>query len=299
MEKMTTLHLIDLDIDELHYYQFISAWLHQDHGETFLVDPGPACTVPALFEALSKLGAARLDWILLTHIHMDHAGGIGHVLERFPEARIACHEKAVPHLIDPARLWKGSIKVLGRVAEIYGPIQPVPENNIVCTDSIPAAGGIRVIPTPGHAAHHQCFATQDRLFCGELFGIFHELPGDFYLRPATPPVFVLEDNLSSFDRIQPYADRTICFGHYGSHPDGKAILSAARQQILLWVDVVRSHADDPDNTAIIADLLANDHIYARLDRLPPEVQKRERYFTENTITGMRGYIAKAEAVKDE
>ncbi len=289
----TALALIDLDIDELQYYRFISAWLYQDGGETFLVDPGPACTVPALSDALAKHGVTRLDWILLTHIHMDHAGGIGHVLERYPEARIVCHEKAVPHLIDPARLWKGSLKVLGRVAEIYGPVKPVSEKNIICTDSIPSAGGIRVIPTPGHAAHHQCFVIRDHLFCGELFGIFHALPDDFYLRPATPPVFVLEDNLASFDRIQPYADRTVCFGHYGMYADGKTILSTARQQLLLWVDVVRSHINDPDNAAIVAELLQKDRTYARLDRLPPEMRERELYFTENTITGMRQYVNKS------
>ncbi len=294
---MTRLDLIDLDIDELDYYRFISAWLYRNGKETVLIDPGPTCTVPALFDALAERGVERLDWILLTHIHMDHAGGIGHVIKRFPEARIVCHEKAVPHLVDPSRLWKGSLKVLGNVAEIYGPIQPAPEGNIVCTDSIPAAGGIRVIPAPGHAAHHQCFVMGDRLFCGELFGIFHELADDFYIRPATPPVFVLEDCLESMERIQPYADRTVCFAHYGTYPDGESILSAARQQLKLWVDVVRSHADDPDNTAIIAELLANDPIYARLDRLPPEVRQRERYFTENSIDGMRGYIEKMNAAR--
>jgi len=289
---MTTLDLIDLDIDELDYYRFISAWLYRDGKETFLIDPGPTCTVPALFDALLERGVERLDWILLTHIHMDHAGGIGHVVKRFPEARIVCHEKAVPHLVDPSRLWKGSLKVLGRVAEIYGPIKPVPEGNIICTDTIPAAGGIRVIPTPGHAAHHQCFVMGDRLFCGELFGIFHELPQDFYIRPATPPVFVLEDCLESFDRIQPHAGRIVCFGHYGTYPDGATILSAARRQLKLWVDVVRSHPDDPNNEAIIAELLEKDPVYARLDRLPPQVQQRERYFTENTITGIRQYAEK-------
>lgn len=294
---MTTLDLIDLDIDELQYYRFISAWLYREGGKILLIDPGPTCTVPVLFDALTGFGVERLDWILLTHIHMDHAGGIGHVLERFPEARIVCHEKAVPHLVDPERLWNGSLKVLGRVAEIYGPIKPVPEGNIVCTDNIPAAGCIRVIPAPGHAAHHQCFVMGNRLFCGELFGIFHELAEDFYIRPATPPIFVLEDCLASFDRMQPYADRTVCFAHYGTHQDGATILAAARQQLLLWVDVVRSHAHDPDNTAIVAELLANDPIYARIHRLPPEVQQRERYFTENSIAGMRGYIAKTNAAK--
>ena len=291
------LDLIDLDVPALGYTRFISAWLCRGREANFLVDPGPACTVPALFEELDSRGVRRLDWIFLTHIHMDHSGGIGHVIQRFPEAKIVCHEKAVQHLVDPERLWEGSLKILGDVAGVYGKMLPVPPENIMTADEIPFEDGVRVIPAPGHAAHHQCFAGKEFLFCGEVFGIFHELEDAIYLRPATPPVFVLEDFLTSMDAVAPFLDRTLCFSHYGRWTNGPEILEMARTQILLWVEVVRRRrtgAERPDIQAIIDDLAAADPVYARKNRLPPLILKRENFFSVNTIRGMLQYLEKKE-----
>jgi glyoxylase-like metal-dependent hydrolase (beta-lactamase superfamily II) len=289
------LDLIDLDVPALNYTRFISAWLCRGREGNFLVDPGPACTVATLFDALDKWGARHLDWIFLTHIHIDHSGGIGHVIQRFPEAKIVCHEKAVPHLIDPERLWEGSLKILGDVARVYGKMLPVPSENIQTATEIPFEDGVQVIPTPGHAAHHQCFAGKDFLFCGEVFGVFLDLEGAIYLRPATPPVFVLEDFLKSMDALRPFLDRPLYFSHYGRWGNGPEILETAREQLLLWVEVVRQHqmrGDQPNMQAIIDDLTATDPVYARKKRLPAQIRKREDFFSVNAIRGMLQYLEK-------
>lgn len=286
------LELIDLDIESLGYTRFISAWLYKGRQGTFLVDTGPACTVDQLLAGLEKNGVENLDWILLTHIHLDHAGGIGHVTRHFPEATIVCHERAVSHLIDPTRLWEGSKKVLGKVAETYGPIEPVPEERIVTRDHVAFASGISVIPTPGHAPHHQSFVFEDFLFCGEVFGVFLEFEKDIYLRPATPPKFVFEEFYDSMERLAPETDRKICFAHYGMFPDGGRILEIARTQLRMWLEVVRSHAGNPKMNAIVSDLKANDPVFALIDDLPPLIREREMYYTANTIRGMLGYIEK-------
>ncbi len=285
------LELIDLDIVSLGYTRFISAWLYQGNEGAFLVDPGPACTINHLLESLEKRNVSHLDWILLTHIHMDHAGGIGHLVERFPEARVVCHEAAVKHLMNPDRLWEGSLKVLGDVARVYGKIKSVPLANIMTVGQVPFGDGIKVIPTPGHAAHHQCFVWKDILFCGELFGIFHQLDKSIYLRPATPPVFVLDDFLRSMDAIAPYADCCrVCFSHYGTGADGVAVLEAARQQLLLWVDVIGRHRDDSDMDTIIGDLSDKDPVFARKSLLPQKLYNREMHFSVNSIQGILGYL---------
>jgi len=286
------LELIDLEIEELGYREFISAWLYTGNDGNFLVDPGPACTADFLLAELENRGVKHLDWIFLTHIHMDHAGGIGHVLDHFPSATIICHEKAVRHLEEPQRLWKGSVKVLGDVARVYGRIKPVPAENIRVAESVPVNGGIRVLPTPGHAAHHQCFVGKDVMFCGEVFGIFCRLENEIYLRPATPPVFVFEDFLNSMDRIGPYMDRRICFAHYGDSDRGPEILKTARQQLRLWVEVVGRYPDLQDMDAIIAELTAKDPVYARKERLPKKTCERETYFTGNSVQGIWGYLKK-------
>jgi glyoxylase-like metal-dependent hydrolase (beta-lactamase superfamily II) len=280
------LDLIDLDIPSLGYTQFISAWLYGGPGGVFLVDPGPTCTLSCLLNALEQRRIQHLDWILLTHIHMDHAGGIGHLVERFPGARVVCHERAVSHLVDPSRLWEGSLKVLGKVAQTYGEIKAVPAEQIVTTQAIDFEDGIRVIDTPGHAIHHQCFIFKDWIFCGELFGIMLGLDKRTYLRPATPPRIDLDALFASMDRIKPEINRTICFGHYGQFSDGPCILGLARAQLELWVDVIRRHAGEPDRKKIMAALMAADSIYAGIKDLPPLLYNRETFFSLNAINGI-------------
>lgn len=278
--------LIDLDIPLLGYTQFISAWLYSGPGGVFLVDPGPACTLSYLLNALEQRRIQHLDWILLTHIHMDHAGCIGHLVERFPNARVVCHERAVSHLVDPGRLWEGSLKVLGKVAQTYGEMKAVPAEQIVTTQAIDFEDGIRVIDTPGHAIHHQCFIFKDWMFCGELFGIMLGLDHRTYLRPATPPRIDLDALFASMDRIKPEIDRTICFAHYGQFSDGPRILSLARAQLELWVDVIRRHAAEPDKKKIMAALMEADSIYAGIKDLPPLLYNRETFFSLNAINGI-------------
>ncbi len=287
------LELIDLDIPALGYSRFIGAWLYKGGEGSFLVDPGPACTIDGLCRRLADKGVSHLDRVLLTHIHMDHAGGIGHLAERFPGTRILCHEKAVSHLVDPSRLWEGSVKTLGRVAEAYGPIKPVDRERIETGERIDFGDGIRAIDTPGHAPHHLCFAFKDMLFAGELFGVYQALDDDFYLRPATPPRFVAEAFFASMDRVAPEVDRRLCFAHYGMYPDGREILGIAREQLKLWMDVIAGHAKNPDIGEITRDLMARDARFARIKKLPPEIDERERFFIRNTINGILSYLQAA------
>ena len=296
-QEYEMLDIIDLDIESMGYDNFISTWLYQgDSGGVFLVDPGPTVTVDHLVSEIKSRGIEKVDLILLTHIHMDHAGGIGDVHGYFPDARVVCHQKAVEHLLDPTRLQEGSVKVLGEVAKTYGKIRPVPKHRIVAEKFIDFEDGITVIPTPGHAAHHQSFVFRDILFCGEMFGVFQDLETSFYLRPATPPRFVMADFLESMDRIRPYADRKLCFGHYGSHPNGLEILNVAKRQLELWVDVIRNHMDQPDQEVITRHLMEEDPVFSRISMLTEQQYQRELYFVGNSIKGISGYLKEKETL---
>ena len=220
---------------------------------------------------------------------MDHAGGIGHLLAEFPAAKVVCHEKALRHLIDPQRLWEGSRSVIGHVADVYGGILPVPEEKIVVTDRIEFGDGISIIPTPGHASHHQCFAFQNYIFVGELFGTYVHLPDELYLRPATPHRFVLEDYLTSMDRVENFLGQKICFAHYGSNEDPGDILNTARSQLKLWVRLIDENRDKKIDDIIVI-LLTEDKIFGRLPKLTPVIQKREIHFVRNSIAGILSYL---------
>src|SRR5690242_9017571 len=135
--NLDNLFCIDLDQPALEgFRKFISSWLYLGQGFTLLVDPGPLSTIPRLSAELRRLGVERLDYALLTHIHIDHAGGTGALLREFPGATVICHPEGIRHLVAPEKLWQGSRKVLGPLADAYGEIVPVPAERIRFDEAI-------------------------------------------------------------------------------------------------------------------------------------------------------------------
>jgi glyoxylase-like metal-dependent hydrolase (beta-lactamase superfamily II) len=290
-DHLENLVLMDLDIPALGYYKFISSWLYTCPYGTFLVDPGPACSIPRLIQELEDREVKNLDWILLTHIHQDHAGGLGDLIKRYPQAQVVTHELGVKHLLDPTKLWEGSRLILGDVAEVYERILPVPKENVMVLDEIEFGSGIKVIPTPGHASHHQCFVFEDLFFAGELFGAHIPMDNHLYLRPATPHRFILEDYLSSMNKVRPYLKDNICFAHYGMYNNADNVLGAAKNQLQLWVKIINENRIKSMDEIIIS-LLQNDETFSLYHNLEPAMQARERHFAVNSIEGILKYLEK-------
>jgi glyoxylase-like metal-dependent hydrolase (beta-lactamase superfamily II) len=289
------LWLIPLDLELTGFQSFIGAWLYRGPTRTFLVDTGPAASVVRLVQVLEGLSVKRLDGILLTHVHIDHAGATGDLVERFPGTPVICHQAGIRHMADPARLWEGSLKTLGEKAVAYGPLRGVPE------DLLRDAGafeehGVTTVPTPGHAAHHVSYRIGPYLFAGEAAGVFADLGnGSFFLRPATPPRFIYEVTVESLDRLLDTPHDTVCYGHFGATRDTPRLLRAHRDQLRQWLDTLTSvmqEVAEPDvPEAALARLLAEDPLLSTWDRLSPSVQQRERYFLKNSIRGFAGYLA--------
>lgn len=295
------LHRIDLDQPGLEgYRRFISCWLSRGQGPTCVVDPGPANTLPVLRERLADLGVDRLDYVLLTHIHLDHGGGTAALLDAFPDARVVSHRKATGHLRDPGRLWEGSRHVLGELADRYGEPAPIAPERLSDYDQL-ARDGLDVIETPGHAPHHVCFRQGDTLFVGEAAGTFLALDdGAWYLRPATPPRFVLDVAVASLDRLlalDPLPGR-LAFAHHGLlEGHSRELLERSRAQHRRWVAIVseerRAHPDlgfDALADRITVRLAAEDQDFARGRDLPADIAVRERDFTRQTLRGMVQYV---------
>jgi glyoxylase-like metal-dependent hydrolase (beta-lactamase superfamily II) len=290
---MENLFCIDLDQPALEgFRKFISAWLYRGESSTLLVDPGPLSTIPHLIRELRRHQVERLDTILLTHIHIDHAGGTGALLREFPEARVICHPEGIRHLVAPEKLWQGSQKVLGRLTEVYGEILPVPADRIAFEEVI-GTTGVRAFLTPGHAQHHCCYLVDDLLFAGEVAGVRCELPEGIYMRPATPPHFFLEVALDSLDRMIALAPRRMVFAHYGLADVALEHLRIGRRQLLLWVRGVAATASaEPARREelLSAWLMEHDEIYRNVSQLLPDIRVRERYFLGNTLRGMIEYV---------
>jgi glyoxylase-like metal-dependent hydrolase (beta-lactamase superfamily II) len=293
------LFLVSLPVPIAGFHGFIGTWVHAGDPKV-IVDPGPAVTVRPLLSALAELDAGSPDLILLTHIHIDHAGGIGDLAAAFPQATVVCHPRAVAHLIDPERLWQGSLDTLGDIARAYGPIRPLAVGQVIGAEQLDTPT-IQCIETPGHAVHHLSFLLDDLLFAGEVGGV--HLPMDevpVYLRPATPPRFFLETYLESIDRVLDRPPRRICYGHVGLRPDAQDVLKAHRDQLLRWLRMIRPFYDgvrgEQDLQAMQACsryLLDNDPLLAGFVHLPPDVQQRERTFMLNSIKGYWGFFQQA------
>ena len=287
------LFLIPLTPPITGFSDFISAWLYRGNI-TCLIDVGPAVTAPHLLRVLQVLNIDQLDYILLTHIHLDHAGAIGEIAEAFPQTPIVCHQAGLSHLLEPSRLWEGAKKILGSMALSYGPIKPVTGNPLVATVDFHSEFVTPII-TPGHAAHHVSYQTEKYLFAGETGGVYVSLPQNkFYLRPATPPEFFLNVALQSVDSLIARHPNAICYGHYGISKDAVKMLKIHRGQLLFWEglikDEIRNCKSNDRNAACQKRLLKDDQLLANFDQLPTDVQVRERYFFQNSIKGYLGYL---------
>jgi glyoxylase-like metal-dependent hydrolase (beta-lactamase superfamily II) len=291
--------LIDLDQNLPGQREFISSWLYQSADLTYLVDPGPPATIARLLARLRDENISRLDYVLLTHVHLDHAGGTAQILAAYPDARVACHPGGVTHLVDPGHLWEGSRKVLGAMALAYGEPAAVSAAALATLDEL-GERGIAAIETPGHAAHHLSFLHAGTLFCGEAAGTYKALGnGQFYLRPATPPRFFLEPALASLDRLLAMtpAPARLAFAHHGlAAGNSEVILATARAQLLNWVRLASQ--ESASGAATLADLQARiiarlgdeDPHFGLVNQLAPDIQQRELQFATNSLAGILGYL---------
>lgn len=284
MNKQRILHNIDLHLPKPGFEEFISSWILEVNNAVHVIDPGPASSLPILFAAL---GSRVPDYVLLTHIHVDHAGGIGQFMQAYPQAKILVAENARKHLVHPEKLIEGSVRTLGKdMMDMYGPILPVHESSIL--KDVPSH--IRVIPTPGHAAHHISFLLEDMLFCGEALGVRYG--SSHYIRPATPVRFDKEAYTSSIERLKFFTQGKLCFAHFGSMAASPAIYDTALEQIQLWMDIVTGYASPreilspQEEDEILARLLAKDSRIQEFPNFPTGIQEREKIFMKNSIRGI-------------
>ncbi|MEW6262061.1 MAG: MBL fold metallo-hydrolase [Thermodesulfobacteriota bacterium] len=257
-----------------------------------VVDTGPASSAGNLVAGLEALGLKRVDWVLLTHIHIDHAGGLAAVLARYPEAKAVCHAAGLRFLADPTRLWAGSQKVLGELAEFYGRPDSVPAERLVPHDSM-AFNGLQIVETPGHAPHHLSYRLRGRIYAGEAGGNLLKVQGHPYLRPATPPRFFLPEALASVDRLLDLDDQPIHYAHFDQAESSKEMLGRFRRQLLRWCDIVSGvliEGEDEVEARCIAALLQGDPELAAFHYMDQTVRTRERSFMANSVRGYLGYL---------
>lgn len=286
--------LIEIKQDMPGFNPFFGSWVCQD-DLNIVIDVGPANTAGRLIDSLMSIELNRVDYILLTHIHIDHAGALADLLDHYPMAKVICHDKAIKYLVDPSNLWAGSLKVLGKIAEAYGPPRPVPEDRLIGHTNI-YLKNLVVIETPGHASHHLSFSYENRLFVGEAGGNYFTIKDTEYLRPATPPRFFLDVCIKSVDRLLALKNQPICYAHFGGADSSHRLLTIFRDQLFLWKEIIfgftkGEHKGDEDLVRRCRNaLLEKDPNLAAFNKMDPDTQEREMFFMANGIKGFLGYF---------
>jgi len=242
---------------------FDASHLLVERGRAAFVDVGTAHSVPALLAALDAKGLARdaVDWVILTHVHLDHAGGAGQLMQALPSARLLVHPRGARHMIDPSVLWAGASEVYGAetMARTYGSLVPVPAERVVeAPEGLTVEVGGRplvFLDTPGHARHHACIwdEASRSMFTGDTFGLsYRELAsgrGAFVLPTTTPVQFEPEALKASIDRLVSFGPRQMLLTHYSRVTEIERASAELRGRTDELVALGRSVDGRPDRAA--------------------------------------------------
>jgi glyoxylase-like metal-dependent hydrolase (beta-lactamase superfamily II) len=274
-----------------------------------LVETGTAPSAPVVRDALASLGVGPGDLatVVVTHIHLDHAGGAGDIAQMFPSAQVVVHERGAPHLADPSLLMASARMVFGdRLDALFGELAPTPAERIAAvgqTGSVDLGGGRRLDShySPGHARHHVGLidSVTGDLYVGDAAGVYIPDTGD--LRPATPPPdFDLDTALQSLRTFAALRPTRLLFSHYGPAGAVEETLRRAADEINVWVEETRrargqglglDHA-----AAMVAGRTRQRYAILRHDADPELAAKYDRVGgTAANVAGIAGWLDKTQA----
>jgi len=242
----------------------VRPWLDASHliierGRAAFVDTGTSHSVPRLLAALDRAGIGRdaVDYIFVTHAHLDHAGGAGRLLQQLPAARVVVHPRAAPHLAEPSKLIAATRQVYGDSYDrLYGDIAPIPRERLLITEDgarYPLAGrGFECLHTPGHALHHYVLVDRaaQAVFAGDTFGVSYrefDVDGREFVFPATTPSHFDPEALhASVERIVKTGARYVFVTHFGRVGHISALARSLHEGIDAYVEMALNRAREPD-----------------------------------------------------
>jgi glyoxylase-like metal-dependent hydrolase (beta-lactamase superfamily II) len=223
-----------IDLMHLGRARVIACWQVGD----VLVDPGPTSCLPTLLEAL---GDERPAVLLLTHIHLDHAGSSGSLVKRWPHLRVYVHERGARHMIDPSRLYESAKRLYGDDMErLWGAMDPVPEENleVISGGERVHHGRFEVAYTPGHASHHVSYLHEGTAYVGDVGGV-KITPEGMAIPPTPPPDVDVEAWHESLATIRAWRPQRLAMTHFGAGDDPEAQIDEVGARLDEWAAIAR------------------------------------------------------------
>jgi glyoxylase-like metal-dependent hydrolase (beta-lactamase superfamily II) len=250
-------HIDLIDAETAGMKHFIASYVLKGR-RVAMVETGPTSSVPNLLVGLKKLRIEpeEVAYVAVSHVHLDHAGGAGTLLKYLPNAKVIVHPRGASHLADPRKLWEQSRLVLGRITELYGEPEPVPEERIIgASDGMIFDLGrgveLKVVETLGHASHHQSYHERlsEGVFPGDAAGIYLSEVNEIV--PTTPPPFRLDVALDSLNRLIGLKPKALYYSHFGKAADGIEKLNTHIRQLGLWAKIAEQGLEKGDEMATI------------------------------------------------
>ena len=270
-----------------------------DSKEPVLIEVGPSNSFPYLIAGLDSIGISSVKKTVITHLHIDHVGGIGHVVDKYKDSYVYIHELGLKHLPNPEKLWKAVSTIYGEewLKKFWGEMLPVPERNIVSLHdgdyiNLDANRKLNSIYSPGHAKHHYTFYDYESgtIFMGDTLGLIYP-HGDFVQPNLPPPDFNKDTLFKTLDNIYSLDLKQLAIAHFGLHTNPYELIENAYQSINDWIKFIENLPNTSNEDA--ADLLKN-WVITNYEILNIDQETIKNYIDNASflmqVVGIRNYI---------
>ena len=270
-----------------------------DSSDPLLIEVGPSNSFPYLISSLETLGINNVNRSAMTHLHLDHIGGIGHLVEKYQDHFVYIHELGLKHLPNPEKLWKAvtSIYTENWLKKNWGEIKPTPITNIrALKDEQQISLGdkryLRAIYGPGHAKHHYTFYDEfsGTLFMGDTLGLIYP-HGDFVQPNLPPPDFNKEILFNTLDKLTKLELKYLALAHFGIHENPYQLIDNAKESIEVWIKFIENlpTLSDTDAAKVLNEWLVSNYKVLGIDNSTINNYINNSHF-EMQIQGIRNYL---------
>ena len=272
-----------------------------DSSNPILIEVGPSNSFPYLISSLESLGIKEVNRSAMTHLHLDHIGGIGHLVERFKDHFVYIHELGLKHLPNPEKLWNAVSDIYTEewLIENWGKIKPTPIENIKTLNDkdyidLGNKRKLKAYHDPGHAKHHYSFydKTSKTLFMGDTLGLIYP-HGNFVQPNLPPPDFDKEILFTTLEKFEKLELENLALAHFGIHKNPYDLINNAKENIEIWINFIEnlSRTTNKEASSILKQWICTNYEFIGIDKKTIENYTKNVHF-EMQVAGIRNYLSK-------